>query len=361
MTSEELDRLAEEIVAALLRSARPSRFAPRDGGATWLPSPVRPAPAPRSDEAPSWSGAAQSLGDIAPIRRPMGSAYRADDGTGTADIRAAAAGLPSPIDRGAASQPSAEPPRKSDASRRRRWLAVEVPIGVSKHHVHLSEPHWRSLFGSAMPTRKRDLSQPGQFAAHETIAVEGPGGRLDSLRVVGPFRRDTQVELAGADCARLGIDPPLAVSGRLETSTGGVTLVGPHGRLAIDRGVIVAARHLHLAPPDAARWGLRDGDWLDVRCGSGARAVTWHDVLVRCGPSHATEMHVDEDEARAAQLVNGSLARIVSRREGSDPRRTLVTEQMVIALARRGEVLPRHALLTPSARDRARAIGLELP
>jgi hypothetical protein len=140
-----------------------------------------------------------------------------------------------------------------------------------------------------------------------------------------------------------------------------VTLVGPNGRLAIDRGVIVAARHLHLAPPDAARWGLRDGDWLDVRCGSGARAVTWHDVLVRSGPSHATEMHVDEDEARAAQLVNGSVARIVSRREGSDPRRTLVTEPMVIALARRGEALPRHALLTPSARDRARALGLELP
>jgi putative phosphotransacetylase len=243
-------------------------------------------------------------------------------------------------------------------SRRSPRLPITVPIGVSNRHVHLSPEHARTLFGSTSFTVARSLKQPGQFAASETVTAEGPKGRIDGIRVVAPARGETQLELARSDAARLGVDAPVAASGSLAGSAGGVTLVGPHGRVTLDRGVIVAARHLHLAPNDAARWGLRDGDRLDVRCGEGPRAATFHDVLVRAGPAHATELHLDADEARAAAVSTGATAAIVARREGRPAKRPLVTERDVIALARAGRPIPTDAILTPSARDRARALGL---
>ena len=357
MTSDELEQLAERIATEMRRIADTSSGAASER-TTWLPPRTRPEPTPRTSEPPVWSGAGQTLGDLAPIRRPTSSPYRADGGSGTADIRAAAA-----ASNGARSRPPRGATRPIAiaiplATRRRRALPVDVTVGVSKRHVHLSDSHWRALFGSATMTSLRPLLQPGQFAANETIAVVGPQGRIDGVRVVGPTRRETQLELARSDSAQLGIEPPLAASGALDTSSVAVTLVGPHGRLELTRGVIVAARHLHLSLDHAQQWGLRDGDRLDIRCGSGARAVTWHDVLVRAGRTHSTEFHLDEDEARAADVANGSVASIVGRREGVASRRRLITERDVVALARRGERLPVDALLTPSARDRARTAGL---
>jgi hypothetical protein len=138
-----------------------------------------------------------------------------------------------------------------------------------------------------------------------------------------------------------------------------VTLVGPAGRIELERGVIVAARHLHLSPDDARRWGLRNGDRLDVRCGAGPRQTTFHDVLVRSGEGHATELHLDSDEANAASVKSGDLVEIVRwRASPGGGRRPLITERDVIRLAREGAQLPADGMLTPSARDRARALRL---
>lgn len=358
MTPDECERLAALIAAEIQRSlgqgGRPPATAP------WLPTPVRPEPPGAPGEPPVWSGAGQPLGDLVPVRHPAPPAHRSDIGAATAAIRAAAAGKGAGIV--TTSNPGSARARgvHSTSSRRRAAGRIEVPIGVSRRHVHLSEAHVKALFGVATLDVHRVIKQPGQFAATQQVAVVAPRGTIEAIRVVGPPRGETQVELARSDAARLGIEPPLAASGTLDSSLGGVTLIGPHGRVQLARGVIVAARHLHLSPADAERWGLSDGDFLDVRCGSGARAVTWHDVLVRAGTAHATEFHLDEDEARAAGVQTGCIAHVVGWHESRPHRRVLVTEQELIARVRRGEALPEHAIFTPGARDRARALGIDL-
>jgi putative phosphotransacetylase len=349
MTKDELDRLADLIAKALERGAAARE--PSAGGA-WVPAPVRPEPPGRPGEPAPWTGAGQALGDVAPVRQPSPSRHRADAGELAAVTRAAAAGRrPAPA--------RAPTPRTEPAGRRRaRAFPITVRIGVSNRHLHLSEVHLQALFGTTSLTSARAILQPGQFAAAETVTAVGPKGTIDRVRVVGPARGETQLELAMSDAVILGVDAPVAASGSLDASAGGVTLVGPHGRVALARGVIIAARHLHCAPADASRWGLRDGDRLDIRCGRGARAATLHDVLVRSGPAHATELHLDADEARAAGVVSGETAQLIAWREGAAAGRTLVTERDVIAIARGQGQLPRNALLTPSARDRARTLGL---
>ena len=363
MTERELDRLAGLIAQALLASrdrshgsagvSRSTSQSSRHGNAheTWLPIPVRPEPPARGADAPVWSGAAQSLDDVAPGGEP-GTSPRVSTAELTRAARAAAAGrgsAPETAPRGRVVRTS----RGAD-----RTLEIAVSIGVSNRHIHLSAADARTLLGRPEPVRRRDLSQPGQFAAEEAVTVEGPRGRIDGVRIVGPARGRTQLELARSDARVLGIEPPLAASGSLAGSIGGVKLTGPAGSLTLTSGVIVAARHLHLAPGDAARWGLRDGDRLDVRCGDGSRAVTLHDVLVRSGPGHATELHLDVDEANAAGVRTGDRATILRVRGASAGKRPLITERDVHRLARAGGVLPPDALLTPSARDRARALGL---
>lgn len=376
MTPDERERLATLIAAELSRTqARAGRTAAggageershRPSGATWLPVPVRPDPPTPSGPPPAWSGASQSLGDVAPVRAPSPSPHRADPGESTAAVRAAAAGRRAERPKAQASSSSATEAR--DARQARHGVAttlargdVTVPVGVSRRHVHLSDAHVRALFGVDALAVERHIRQPGQFAAVQRVDVVGPKGTIAGIRVVGPAREATQLELARSDAARLGIDPPLAASGALSESLGGVTLVGPHGRVVLERGVIIAARHLHVSVADARRWGMRDGDRLDIRCGAAARAVTWHDVLVRAGKAHATEFHLDEDEAHAAGVTSACMARIVGWREKAPARRTLVTERDVRELARRGGQLPEGALLTPAARDRARALGLVPP
>lgn len=377
MTPDERERLAVLIAAELARTqasagrrASPAPEVEGRGsparGATWLPLPVRPDPPARVDEPPPWSGAAQSLGDVAPVRAPSPSPHRADVAEATAAVRAAAAGQHlhrESTDTASSVQAYAQESRvaRRGAAARLARGEVMVPVGVSRRHVHLSEAHVRALFGTAALEVERYIRQPGQFAAAQRVDVVGPKGTIAGVRVVGPARGATQVELARSDASRLGIDPPLAASGSLDESLGGVSLVGPHGRVVLERGVIIAARHLHTSVSDARRWGMRDGDRLDIRCGEGARAVTWHDVLVRAGETHATEFHLDEDEAHAAGVTTADSARIVGWRERATTRRPLVTERDVVELARHGQPLPHGAMLTPAARDRARALGVELP
>ncbi len=346
MTNDELDRLADAIARALARAA-PGTVA------TWVPAPVRPAPPEPPGSPPVWSGAGQDLGDIAPVRNPTPSGHRDDVRAATRAIRAAAAG------HGVIRPATGRQAQRDEAPRSPgRGGRIEVPIGVSNRHVHLSEGDARTLFGPAGLTSERPLTQPGQFAAAQRVALVGPRGRLEGVRVVGPARGATQVELALSDAAQLGVTPVIANSGRLEQSVGGVTLEGPAGRVVLARGVIVAARHLHCSPDDARRWRLADGDVVTLRAGTGSRAATWHGVLVRTGPGHATEFHLDVDEARACQAGTGDIAVLVAATSGSSRRRRLVTERDVLAAAATGEALPPDALLTPSARDRARALGL---
>lgn len=365
MTEQEIERLVSLVVEALLRrspNVSPDD-APRD--ATWLPTPVRPEPPVRSTEAPVWSGAAQRLDDVAPGlpatgSRPGGSPAGASGGVRRAStaeltnaVRAAAAG------RSPAPDVAPVGRMRHRGTSRLRSIEIDVAIGVSNRHIHLSPEHARQLFGTDQPTVLRPISQPGQFAANETVAVTGPRGNLDSVRVVGPARGETQLEISLSDAFRLGLTPPIAASGSLAGSIGGVTLRGKSGSVTLSRGVIVAARHLHLGSDDAARWGLADGDALDVRVGEGARATTFHGVLVRAGKQYATELHLDADEAFAAGVKTGDRARIVSATPRAAARPALVTERDVIRIAREGGTLPPRALLTPSARDRARALGLE--
>jgi putative phosphotransacetylase len=352
VTDAELDRLAEIIARALLE--RPAVADATGRAATWLPTPVRPAPPARGAEPPSWSGAAQDLGDVAPSRdRDWSPRFRAATADLTRATRAAAAGTGPPAERSARA-----PERRLTRQRPATAPSIDVRVGVSNRHVHLSEADARTLFGSAPLSVSRSLTQPGQFAATETVAVRGPKGILESVRVVGPPRTETQLEIALSDAAALGVAPPVASSGSLGDSIGGLALVGPAGRIELRRGVIVAARHLHLSPADSKRWGLRDGDRLDVRCGVGARAATLHDVLVRSGEGHATELHLDSDEARALGVTTGDSATVIAWRAAGPAKRPLITERDVVRLAREGARIPANAILTPSARDRASALGI---
>jgi putative phosphotransacetylase len=352
VTDADLDRLAELIARALLeRSSVPDSAA---RAAAWLPTPVRPTPPARGGEPPTWSGAAQDLGDVAPSRdRDRSPRFRTSTADLTRATRAAAAGKGPPPERNAR-----EPERRLTRQRPANAPAIDVRIGVSNRHVHLSEADARTLFGGGPLNVSRSLTQPGQFAAAEIVAVHGPKGKLEKVRVVGPTRPETQLEIAASDAAVLGVQPPVAASGSLDASIGGITLIGPAGRVELRRGVIVAARHLHLSLADSKRWGLRDGDRLDVRCGVAARAATLHDVLVRSGDGHATELHLDSDEARAVGVASGDSATVVAWRSPGPAKRPLITERDVVRLAREGARVPANAILTPSARDRAAALGI---
>ena len=194
-------------------------------------------------------------------------------------------------------------------------VGASVLIGVSNRHLHLAPADVTRLLGEGKSlTVDRMITQPGQFAAKERIDVIGPKGKLTGMRVVGPARSATQVELALTDARTLGVAAHLANSGKLTGSVGGVTLVGPAGSVTLAGGVIIAARHLHCAPADATRLGLKDGDWIDVVCGTGSRRVTFEGLLVRAGPAHATEIHLDTDEAAAAGVATGDQAQIVAWR-----------------------------------------------
>ena len=349
MNKNELEGLSEKIASRLAGA----------GAHAWVPGPVRPEPPgrPTPGALPPWAGSAQSLSDVGPIRRPAGHPrHRPEYPAVVAAVRQAAAGRgPAPLPSGS----KAGPARAATARSPR-----EVPIGVSNRHLHVSERDFATLFGAGKtPTPQRGITQPGQYAAAETVAVVGRGGRIEGVRIVGPARGQTQLELSPADCRALGITAPVKVSGRLEGSTGGVTLEGPAGKVALESGVIVAQRHLHVAPGDAKALGVADGDVVAVECGPPGRRVTLHDVVVRMGPSHATELHLDTDEANAAQARSGDRAQLVAvARAGraGGRRRPLLTERDVALLASRGETVDAAGpyLVTPAARDRAKALGV---
>jgi acetate kinase len=180
-------------------------------------------------------------------------------------------------------------------------IEARIPVAVSARHVHLSRESVDRLFGSDYELKPVALlRQPGHWIAEERIALEGPKGSLERVAILGPLRPRTQIEVSRTDSFALGIDIPVRESGKLD-GTPSVTIIGPAGRLVTD-GLIVAARHIHTNPEDAARLGLEDGELIDVRVGDTHRGVTLEGALVRIGANSFTEMHIDTDEANAAGI-----------------------------------------------------------
>jgi putative phosphotransacetylase len=186
----------------------------------------------------------------------------------------------------------------------------EVVVRISARHVHLSQDAVEKLFGPGRPlTRLKDLFQPGQFAAEETVTLVGPKGKIDKVRVLGPVRAQTQVEISGTDQFALGIQAPVRESGRLEGSTG-ILLQGPAGEIALREGVVRALRHIHMPPAEADRIGVKNGAHISVRL-VGDRTTIAEGVVVRVNPDAALEMHIDTDEANAAGVPAESTGQIL--------------------------------------------------
>ena len=186
-----------------------------------------------------------------------------------------------------------------------------IIVGVSNRHVHLSKEDLEILFGKGYElTPIKDLRQPGQYAAKETVTIVGPKGAIENVRVLGPVRRETQVEISRTDAFKLGLRPPVRDSGDLE-GTPGIVIIGPNGILVKEKGVIIAKRHIHMHPKDAEHYGVKDKDLVKVIVESGDRKLIFDDVLIRVREDFVLEFHVDTDEANAAMLNTGDLVYIV--------------------------------------------------
>ncbi len=266
-----------------------------------------------------------------------------------------------------------------------------VPAGVSARHVHLSREDLDRLFGPGCALHPcKALSQPGQFAAQERVTVSGPRGELANVRVLGPVRGQTQVELTFSEAKKLGIPGQIRMSGDVD-GTPGCTLKGPAGQLVIPQGVIVPARHLHLSPQQAACFGLKDGQAVSLRMG-GQRGGVLDQVICRVGEGHDLEVHLDTDEANALCVTDGDLLELVmpgGEKKGGcscggdchggchshaapeappeKPRETepmdLVTERDVEEAWKQGipviRCLPR-CIVTDAARERAMSLEIEI-
>ena len=178
-----------------------------------------------------------------------------------------------------------------------------IPIGVSNRHVHVSRADLDRLYGKDYAlTHKSELGQPGQFAANETVTLQGPKGTFEHVRILGPVRSQSQVEISKTDSFRLGVKAPITLSGHLQ-GTPGITLIGPRGTVDLPCGVIIAKRHIHMTPAQAAARHLKDGQIVDVET-FGERRGILGDVIIRVSDTAGLEMHIDVDEANACSLSN---------------------------------------------------------
>lgn len=176
-----------------------------------------------------------------------------------------------------------------------------IPIEISARHLHITASHFEKLFGVGISlTVLRNLSQPNQFAANEVVDIVGPAGEIKNVRIVGPFRDQTQVELAVSDCRKLGIEPHFAVSGDLKESSGGVMLVGPAGKMELSAGIIVALAHIHMSPRQAQEFNFKHLDKVTVHVDTPNRAISFRNVVIRTREGiDELAFHIDTDEANA--------------------------------------------------------------
>ena len=177
-----------------------------------------------------------------------------------------------------------------------------VLVEISARHVHVSEADLEVLFGKGYKlTPKKDLSQPGQFACEERVTIVGPKKELAGVSILGPCRKDTQVEISLTDARSIGLKAEIRESGDIE-GTAGCKLVGPCGEVEIPCGVIAAKRHIHMTPEDAENYGIVDKQIVSVRIPTDGRALVFEDVVARVSPSYKLAMHLDTDEANAAAI-----------------------------------------------------------
>jgi len=187
-----------------------------------------------------------------------------------------------------------------------------IPVAVSARHVHLTQEAVEALFGPGYQlTERNPLSQPGQFACNETVTIVGPKRQLEKVRILGPVRPESQVEISRTDEFFLGLDAPVRASGDV-ANTPGCVLIGAHGKHELKQGVICAWRHIHMHPDDAEYFGVADKDVVEVGIDGTGRGLVFGDVLVRVSPKYKLEMHIDTDEGNAAELNSGAEGALVS-------------------------------------------------
>ncbi len=185
-----------------------------------------------------------------------------------------------------------------------------VPAASSARHVHLCQKDIDVLFGQGYQlTAFKPLSQPGQFASNEKVSIKGSRGQIDDIRVLGPARPETQVEVSVTDSYKPGVKPGMRMSGDVAGAPGAV-LIGPKGQVDLLQGVLISARHLHINEEQAAEYNLKNGDVISLKkCGD--RETIFGNVIVRCAKGHSLEVHLDTDEANAALLNNGDLLEVI--------------------------------------------------
>ena len=189
-------------------------------------------------------------------------------------------------------------------------ISDDVVIGASNRHIHLSQKDLEILFGKDYKLSKmKDMKQPGQFATNEKVDIIGPKGKFTGVRIIGPIRKETQVEISITDSFKLGLTPPIRQSGDLE-GTPGIKIVGPKGEIEIPKGVIVAGRHIHMPKYIADIRGYKDGEIVKVET-YGERKIIMCNVVLRVSDRMAKEMHIDVDEANAAGLKNDDYVKII--------------------------------------------------
>lgn len=252
-----------------------------------------------------------------------------------------------------------------------------VPVSSSNRHIHLSQRELEQLFGQGYQLKKmRELRQPGQYACEERVTIETQKGQL-MLRVVGPVRKETQIEISYTDAVKIGITPMVRMSGETAGTPGGILRNG-NRQVTIRKGVMVAARHLHLSIGQAENYGLKDGDFVSLYAG-GQRAVVYHNVVVRTGEGHFLEAHIDKDEANAGALADETLCRIEKQTSRMQPannwpkkkavtaqnknERKFITEDDVKSARDAGQTIIVHdddAIITPLARDAASEYHIKL-
>ncbi|QDQ02277.1 phosphate propanoyltransferase [Lysinibacillus fusiformis] len=187
----------------------------------------------------------------------------------------------------------------------------KIPIGVSARHVHLAQAEVELLFGENYQlTPKFELSQPGQFAAEETVVIAGPKGSIERVRILGPARALSQVEISWTDAMKIGVKPPLRTSGDIKGSSP-ITLIGPKGSVLLAEGLIIAQAHIHMSPVDSTQFQVTDGQAVQVKV-EGVRPIILSNVIIRVSERYRLEMHIDTDEANAGLIQQGAKAEIVN-------------------------------------------------
>ncbi len=186
-----------------------------------------------------------------------------------------------------------------------------IPIEISARHIHLSQKDIDILFGENYQLKKfKDLTESPEFAAQETLDIFYNGKRISGVRIIGPSRNETQVEISLTDAINLGLNPPIKVSGDLE-GTPGLVLIGSRGKVELKKGVIIAWRHIHCNPHEAEKLGFKDRMMVSVKCG-GDKGLTFHNVIIRVDQDDKLCMHLDTDEGNAAGIIKRGEGELIS-------------------------------------------------